>query len=163
MNICNVLEGYNPELVAVAGGYARDLYFGRIPKDLDIAVTGPTAPQDAAGILAKLEALGYVVTITHDNGEYGAGGEERLDCVFKLAHPEYMGIDVLVYAQEIPNLQAALDAHDYNLNQFALTGAGAPYFRGDVFGTLVRLRGSEVSEERRLRMEQIASGVGWKV
>ena len=83
--------------------------------------------------------------------------------MFKLAHPEYMGIDVLVYTQEIPNLQAALDAHDYNLNQFALTGAGAPYFRGDVFGTLVRLRGSEVSEERRLRMEQIASGIGWKV
>lgn len=120
----------------IAGGCARDLFFGVVPKDIDIICAGT----DPETVSRALDAGGYIY---EKFPKYHTGSDsDRLQGVWKL---ESCGIDVILYETEC--VSEAIEKFDYNLNQFAIVGAqrgidGATIrFMGEHYwGKLVRLR-----------------------
>lgn len=95
----------------IAGGCARDLFFGVVPKDIDIICAGT----DPETVSKALDAGGYVY---EKFPKYHTGSDsDRLQGVWKL---ESCGIDVILY--ETDDVHEAIGKFDYNLNQMAIVG-----------------------------------------
>jgi hypothetical protein len=132
----------------IAGGCARDLFFGVDPKDIDIICAGST-PE---AVSMALDAGGYSYKTFP---KYHTGSDsDRLQGVWKIEGSE---IDVILY--EVECVSEAIAKFDYNLNQFAIVGIqrgieGAYVrFMGDVhWSKLTRLR-EDARGTRAAKME----------
>lgn len=148
------------KLAVIAGGYPRDLWMERAPKDIDIIVA-------ATDIDEVLEIL-LASTDNSDDWEYFEDGasndqpepDDRLLAVFS---NKIIGIDVIVYSA--PTLRRALEEFDYNINQFILQLNGDPIWVGTpgTFGVLTAVRPEYVGDTRRTKMGVIAADCNWSV
>lgn len=141
----------------IAGGCARDLFFGVAPKDIDIICAGCT-PDDIDRALA---ATPYTV---EKFPKYHTGSDsDRLQGVWKL---EGVNIDVILY--ETDTVSEAIDKFDYNLNQFAvigiqhgIEGAYVRFVGEHHWSKLVRLR-DDARGPRAAKMEQKWLDLTWR-
>ena len=120
----------------IAGGCARDLFFGVEPKDIDIICAGT----DPETVSKALDEGGFSY---EKFPKYHTGSDsDRLQGVWKIEGCE---IDVILY--ETDCVSEAIQKFDYNLNQFSISGIqrgieGATIrFMGDKhWSNLVQLR-----------------------
>ncbi|WP_087502355.1 hypothetical protein [Pseudomonas sp. SID14000] len=135
----------------IAGGCARDIFFGVKPKDIDIITVGVSFRE----VMDALDAA----TVAYDPMQfYDHTDHDRIIGCCKLST---VPIDVIVYDFECAT--QAIGNFDYNLNQFLISGTqhgidGAHVrFVGDThWGQLVEVRGIPASErnlQRRLKMQ----------
>ncbi|QJD54612.1 putative polymerase [Pseudomonas phage MR1] len=95
----------------IAGGCARDLFFGVVPKDIDIICAGT----DPETVSRALDEGGYSY---EKFPKYHTGSDsDRLQGVWKIA-----GCDIDVILYETDCVSEAIQKFDYNLNQFAIVG-----------------------------------------
>lgn len=130
----------------IAGGCARDIFFGVKPKDIDIlVVNASTAEVDhilsRAGISSRLYNF------------YGESTSDRIVACWKLSTVD---IDVVLY--DCRDVTEAIDALDFNLNQFAIVGtqhgidgAHVRFLGEHHWGKLVSVR-NDFSPERHQKM-----------
>lgn len=114
LNIAELLrkDGFS---VVIAGGFARDVYFGVEPKDIDIVVAKGYG--DAAMVHAELSKHLEHYGVQHLGFRmYSESACDRLIGGFKCAG----NVDVVLYDTDLA--LEAVDAFDFNLNQFVLTG-----------------------------------------
>ncbi|AWH14609.1 hypothetical protein [Pseudomonas phage 71PfluR64PP] len=114
LNIAELLrqDGFS---VVIAGGFARDVYFGVEPKDIDIVVAKGYG--DAALVHAELSKHLESYGVQHLGFRmYSESASDRLVGGFKCTG----NVDVVLYDTELA--LEAVDAFDFNLNQFILTG-----------------------------------------
>ncbi|WP_181109707.1 hypothetical protein [Pseudomonas oryzihabitans] len=131
----------------IAGGCARDIFFGVKPKDVDIIVAGA----EMSHIKEILDEANIANAVFHlYRGEVTS---DRIIGGYKLLGAD---IDVVLYRCE--NTFEAIDAFDFNLNQFAIVGAyrgidGAMvrFVGDDHWGKLVAVR-EDANPERQSRM-----------
>lgn len=118
------LQGQGLQCV-IAGGCARDIFFGVVPKDIDIIVVN-TSREIVDDILAKgLYRNAYYPF-------YENCSDDRIEACWKLTGSN---IDVILYDCEFA--EQAIQAFDFNLNQFSLVGI----HRG-IDETVVRYQGT---------------------
>lgn len=112
LHVCKKLKEGLFDFV-IAGGYARDKYYGLLPKDCDICVFN-FHPEDAAEV-ALLEQFVHHMKHFTDVETYGEydGCDGRLGDVIKL--PEW-NIDIIFY-KEAKCASDVLERFDCNLNQ----------------------------------------------
>lgn len=111
----------------IAGGCARDLFFGVEPKDIDIICAGV----DPETVSKALDAGGFNYL---QFPKYHTGSDsDRLQGVWKL---EGSNIDVILYETE--SVSEAIEKFDYNLNQFCIAG-----IQRGIEGAYVRFVGVE--------------------
>ena len=91
----------------IAGGFARDIYFGKAPKDIDIVVTDCSWERLQEFIEeTKMVAVPFRI--------YNEATGDRLIGGFKCLNE----IDIVLY--DCRNLGDAIDNFDFNLNQFVV-------------------------------------------
>ncbi len=146
----------------IAGGYARDKFFGIEPKDLDIVVCVNHLPENI-GVDKTLEYVedALVTQFYRDknvDARYGVAGmyndhaSDRACGVFMFPHH---GIDVILY-KDCQTCQDVLDSFDFNLNQFWLCDDVTPAYAGStslLFDGLVPVR-KDASEERCIKVKR---------
>lgn len=94
----------------IAGGCARDIFFGVKPKDIDIIVVdASTAEVDHILAQAGIASRQY--------NFYGEGSSDRVVACWKLSTVD---IDVVLY--DCVTVSHAIESLDFNLNQFAIVG-----------------------------------------
>ncbi len=152
----------------IAGGFARDLFFGIEPKDCDIIVFGPKALELESALffgkvtswentetplcLDDLFSGGVWCSMYSDKGSEEAT-QDRVAGVYQLPHHN---VDVIVY-EDVEDAQGVIDAFDFNLNQFALVqdhekGICYPdYFGHTDLRTLCMVR-NDSSDQRKLKV-----------
>lgn len=107
-------EGFS---VIIAGGFARDVYFGVNPKDIDIVVAAGSIHDDPAEAHMMLDDILTKLGVVHLGFRmYSESACERLVGGFKCLG----NVDVVLYDTKLA--LEAVDAFDFNLNQFVLTG-----------------------------------------
>ncbi len=158
----------------IAGGFARDLFFGREPKDCDIIIYGENALDFEtvlmSGVYAHSDNVFAPTKVksalrTHElfhGGHwcsmYGEKNSEeamqdRVAGVFQLPH---RNVDVIVY-EDVDDAIGVIDAFDFNINQFAIVqdhtkGISYPFYFGQTdLRELVRVR-NDASEQRQLKV-----------
>lgn len=123
-DLLDYLKGRGVEAI-IAGGCARDIFFGVKPKDIDIIVVDSS--MEAVELLlaeANVAAMKFHMYRGEETSDRIVGG-------FKLVFAE---IDVLVY--RCHTVSEAIDAFDFNLNQFAIVDT-----RNGIDGAHVRFVG----------------------
>lgn len=111
----------------IAGGCARDGFFGVTPKDIDIICAG----SDPETITRTLEEAGLSF---EKFPKYHTGSDsDRLQGVWKI---EGSQIDVILY--ETDCVFEAIDKFDFNLNQFYFSG-----IQRGIGGATIRYAGKE--------------------
>lgn len=141
-----------PHQFAIAGGYARDLFFGVMPKDIDVIVVGHA---DMAALVVAMKEHGYALDASDDaSGEASTWKE-----VLQFSCPGKLDVDVLVSYEN--DILSAVDTFDCNLNQFILRNGEPSYLGGG--NAVLRFTGRQVSEDRRAYIEQKARDLGWVV
>lgn len=131
----------------IAGGCARDIFFGVKPKDIDIIVVNTTMEDVGAALAeANVAAVGFHMY----RGEVVS---DRIIGGYKLAGSD---IDVVLY--RCRSVTEAIDAFDFNLNQFAIVdtrhgidGAHVRFVGKHHWGQLVAVR-EDASPARQGRM-----------
>jgi len=137
----------------IAGGYPRDIFFGKIPKDCDIFV------DDLDRITRQLDMMGisnqqfpsYIAedVVTHTS---------RISGVTKLDNNiDIIGMSFLA----LHPLDQVMKYFDYNFNQFIMINE-SPIFVGDAFGTLTRTSDEPLTDLRKARMIGKAKLENWK-
>lgn len=141
----------------IAGGCARDLFFGETPKDIDIICAG-AQPEDISRTLESL-GLGFVAFPKYHTGS----DSDRLQGVWKIAGST---IDVILYDCE--TVYEAIGKFDYNLNQMAIVGihrgiegATVRYLGKTCWTNLVRLR-DDARGPRAAKMEAKWMDLAWR-
>lgn len=141
---------------AIVGGYARDMYYGFKPKDMDICVVPCNSFATKMDLLSKCSELGLPT-------KYYEGYEstdvkqfrEMLHGVLKVTC-EDMQVDILI--SNLPDVQSYVDAFDYNLNQYTISPDGTPLYVGlpdlnpEYCMLLLNLR-NDTLPERKHKME----------
>lgn len=156
--------------VSVCGGYARDLFYGRKPKDIDIFVhLGPDRYEgNAFGLAEELclwarESLGMRVGVSQAYDKAALRNmrgeevsfDERHYAIAQLDLGE-LSIDVLY--TRAATVQETLEKFDCNLNQVYLNAlGGATWLHGNPPINLAFNR--EVSAERSAKLQAIAREV----
>ncbi|WYW00655.1 nucleotidyltransferase [Pseudomonas phage vB_PpuP-Vasula] len=103
--------------VSIAGGFARDVYFGAEPKDIDIIVAAGSIHDDVSEAHAILGEILKDLGVQHLGFRmYTESVSDRLVGGFKCVG----NVDVVLY--DVPLALEAVQAFDFNLNQFVLTG-----------------------------------------
>ncbi len=149
----------------IAGGYARDTYFNREPRDIDIMVVHDKYEDwsllQLFSIETFLKSLGHEVE-THQQYVEGEEGHinTALAVCFKI--PE-LCIDILLYSKHYCKVMQAIQAFECNLNQFMIDINGtATYVGAHPAGNLQFTSGSSRPTTFRLnKMLAIAKEVGW--
>jgi hypothetical protein len=165
---------------AIAGGYARDSFFGRKtflgrkPKDMDVGVFCLDAVE-IVEVLSTLESSDCIIEsffdeeeliIAHYKGNHIAG---IIKCIGD--------IDIIFCNEEVQNAQDWINTFDYNLNKFLLTEIssvredldtlGISTFRGEDFGVLkfYNTNTNRVGNaiKRQDKMLKLSQEIGWKV
>lgn len=143
--------------VVIGGGFARDVYFGEPPKDIDIVVAARTWPDPIGDVKGALEHLEVTAQAFH---VYNGASSDRLIGGFKCVG----SVDVVVY-----DIRDALDApnhFDFNLNQFLLKGADFDsayvYYVGDTsWHELAPVR-QDYSDDRKAKMHEKWLNLTWR-
>lgn len=141
----------------IAGGAARDIFFGVAPKDVDVICAG-------AGHEKITEVLEGASLDFKKFPKYHTGSDsDRLAGVWKI---EGCDIDVILYDTDC--VSEAIQKFDYNLNQFAIVGihrgieAAYVRFMGDEhWSNLVRLR-EDARGQRAAKMEEKWFDLAWR-
>jgi hypothetical protein len=137
---------------AVAGGYARDLYYGLKPRDKDIIVAMPI--HENMGQIVKLELF------LQDHYDMDAIADDHYNCdriaqVWKCKD----NVDVVLY--HAPTIEKCVAQFDYNINQFIMS-IDVPIFIGKDKGTLVCIR-EDKDDKRKAYIQAKAKQIGWRV
>lgn len=172
---CQVLDHLSRQTggeveVAVCGGYARDVFFQREPKDIDIFVhLGPHYDEGEAFRLAEevclwaRETLGmrvgvrqaYDKSATKDMRGEDVSFDERHYSIAQLDLGE-LSIDILF--TRVATVQETLEKFDCNLNQVYLDELGGPTWLHDN-PPINLLFNRKVSAERYAKLQRIAQEV----
>lgn len=123
-------------VAGIAGGYARDLYYGVTPKDVDVVITHPDGIDDseffekAKELTGKLATLGYRSDIHEAYMQHEESPtfkpDERLSCVLTS-----QGADFIFYERGTC-LKDIIDEFDFNVNQFVIGYSGYPIYLGSL-------------------------------
>lgn len=124
-DILEYLQGRGIKAI-IAGGCARDLFFGVKPKDVDIVVAD-------AGLMDVAEALTEANIACRAHGFYNESTSDRIVGCLKLK-----GVDIDVVVYDCHEVSDAIEAFDFNLNQFAIVGV-----QHGIDGAYVRFVGTE--------------------
>jgi hypothetical protein len=172
-NTLKIIKGTGVHAI-VAGGYARDLHFGREPKDVDIVVSRHEMGDEEAHNLVEAACRAIdpnMVSHYQSHPDYPC---DRIDYVFTLTNMK-LPIDIIVYSGDYEDVGEIIDDFDCNLNMYALmhrtSGKKEVFYAGtsgkykeSVEGTLVFTHGREDVEcKRRRKMFRIAKEVGWEL
>lgn len=109
-DLLEFLQGRGIKCV-IAGGCARDIFFGVKPKDVDIIVVD----ESMATLEHDLIDSGLAYTSCHFYQD--AESSDRIMGCFKLA-----GLDIDVVLYDCLEVDEAIEAFDFNLNQFVISG-----------------------------------------
>lgn len=153
--LCALGRAALPHQFCIAGGFARDLFYGVTPKDIDVVIVGQP---DMYAIEDALKQAGYILTRS-DGSEGVSGGDAVWTEVHQFEHPYKLSIDLLFSAQE--TVLDAIDTFDCNLNQFMLRN-GAPIYLGGS-NAVLKFMGASVSADRRAYIQDKARNLGWVV
>lgn len=139
-DLCEHLIGHGIGAI-IAGGCARDLFFGVVPKDIDIICAGT----DPETVSRALDEGGFKY---HKFPKYHTGSDsDRLQGVWKIEGSE---IDVILY--EVECVTEAIAKFDYNLNQFYIAG-----MQRGIEGSTIRFMGQQ-SWRNLVRLREDARG-----
>ena len=141
-----------PHQFAIAGGYARDLFFGVMPKDIDVVVVGH---MDPSRLLDAMKEYGYTLECNNE----ASGNASVWNNVYQFSCPNKLDVDVLVSPQS--SVLEAINTFDCNLNQFILWNGEPSYLGGG--NAVLRFIGSDVDDARRAYIESKARDLGWIV
>ena len=153
----------------VAGGYARDVFFGVEPKDVDVCVYNYHA--DEAMLLnslwRELQAYGVVnKSMSEEVPEHYRSAATRISFVWAI--PE-LDMDLIFY-KDCRKFSDVLNKFDFNMNQFYLPSTVSDncfegeheynpeleespvYFSNDHYDTLIQLKDTDITESRISRM-----------
>lgn len=123
-----IMEDYGYNYV-IAGGYARDRFYGRTPKDMDVWVLNPRVRD----VLCLERALR--VEFPHDveflpmyNSEFGDDNPNTacIEGVFKV-----QDVDIIITNEKADTTLALLDRFDCNINRFVIgqgMECGRPFY-----------------------------------
>lgn len=142
-----------PHQFAIAGGYARDLFFGVMPKDIDVVIVGYV---DAQSIVTAFKEHGYALTA--DNSVYDDAESFQWERVLQFSCPGKLDVDILLAPH--PDVLAAVDSFDCNLNQFIVHNSEPKYLGG---GNAVLRWNRNPTPARQEYIEQKARDLGWIV
>lgn len=171
-------------ILALAGGCVRDQLNANFPRDIDLCVLNPVATDVEQGIEGTdsilfdlLQDHGYDL-LEHINKDmldsYAArfpDDEDRFEIILKFESHDHdlngdLPLDVLFYNPQYKTIADIAESHDHSINQFAawIDEAGElqwKYF-GDVegWGFCMQIR-KNVTEERRVRVGEICTELGW--
>lgn len=106
----------------IAGGFARDLYYGYEPKDCDLIFNQDADPKDLSGFFASLG-----ISVPRFIPMYETSISDRIRGVYKM---KFQGLDVDIIFYAIAEDESVCDYFDVNFNQFELQGHTVVY-RGD--------------------------------
>lgn len=127
----------------VAGGAARDLHYGRVPKDWDIVLIGPSADIDLVDLLVA-KAFGSVPNERHTNDDYmGESMDGRLEFVLQYAEAG-LAIDILQYSDEPKTIEDQLRMFDCNLSYFWVDTTGEVRYLPDAHTISAHVKGEVV-------------------
>lgn len=149
--------------VMIAGGFCRDVYFGEMPKDLDIVVAaGPGTSANHSDIHETLAGALSDIDVVHLGFRmYTESASDRLIGGFKCAG----NLDVVLY--DVRTAPEAVEAFDFNLNQFMPRGVPGVDHIGRVEvivvhqNELVEVR-SDFSEARKGKMKEKFLNLTWR-
>jgi hypothetical protein len=109
-DLLDLLKGKGYQAI-IAGGCARDIFFGVKPKDIDIIVVDTTMGDVEITLReANVAAVGFHMYRGEVTSDRIIGGYKLTGC----------DIDVILY--RCTSITEAIDAFDFNLNQFAISG-----------------------------------------
>lgn len=148
--------------VLIAGGFCRDVYFGEVPKDIDIVVAAGSIHDDPAESHAILADVLKRLGIEHLGFRmYTESAADRLVGGFKCTG----NLDVVLY--DVKYAAEAVDAFDFNLNQFVLMRpeeletAYVAYAGDTSFHELVPVR-EDYTPERFAKMREKFVNLTWR-
>lgn len=126
----------------LAGGCARDVYFGREPKDFDIIVP------ESANIESLLGAFCHSRLSFKELHFYR--GDLSNDRIISCIKVNYLGVDFDILKYQVTDVMEASKFFDFNLNQFILNEYGDPIFVGEVHPnySLIEIR-NDASQKRK--------------
>lgn len=151
-------EGFS---VVIAGGFARDVYFGVPPKDIDIVVAAGSIHDDVAEAHVMLGQILRDLNVDHLGFRmYSESASDRLVGGFKCVG----NVDVVLYDTKLA--LEAVEAFDFNLNQFVLTGrtmdsAFVTYEGTESYHELVPVR-EDYTPERLAKMKEKFLDLTWR-
>lgn len=163
LNVANDLKEHGFSVI-IAGGFCRDVYFGVEPKDIDIVVAAGSIHDDPAEAHAILSSVLTNIGVEHLGFRmYTESKSDRLVGGFKCTG----NLDVVLY--DVKEATQAVDAFDFNLNQFVLMqGAGFDFdkayvvYAGDTsWHDLVPVR-EDFSDDRFARMKEKFFDLTWR-
>lgn len=138
----------------IAGGYPRDLYFRKRPKDVDIFVTHIIKLRH----LLDRMGISYTMYDSYTPRTDTNLTTNRIDGVIKIGD-----IDIIGISEDADSpLDQVLHYFDYNFNQFVIDD-GVPKFVGKNFGTLCRSSDEGITESRILHITKKAIRENWNV
>lgn len=168
--------------IGVAGGYARDVYLGHVPNDIDVIIVG--CPELTAADFFHpsplyLDKESPVVLYGYTEGGFGDSTDRWTNiiqfgnCAGGL-HPDApgLGVDILVAQGAYKTLADVVHHFDFNINQFCAPAISVlndvrPGFWGRYFGSLHISENPFVAEriapERQAYMREKAHKYGWVV
>lgn len=106
----------------IAGGFARDVYYGMLPKDCDIIFPKTVSYQALSGFFASLGISSRTIVMYREG--------ETIDRIKTVNKMSYKGLDFDIIVYDIEEDEEVTDYFDFNFNQFVLTGHTA-VFKGD--------------------------------
>lgn len=136
----------------IAGGYARDKYHLKQPKDVDIIIMS----NDEEKVKELLDKNNFIATPTYE------GGDVRIVSVWQSSVCEELPIDVIVYNSELykdPE-DVVIRGFDVNMNQFLMM-ADRPIGIAANHDKVVRYINNDISDERRSKLIEKAKELGW--
>jgi len=133
-DLVEYLQGQGIQCI-IAGGCARDIFFGVKPKDIDIIVVDAST----AEVDHIIKKVGFHTSLYNF---YGDGPSDRIMACWKFPTVD---IDVVLY--DCVTVSHAIQSLDFNLNQFAIVGvqhgidgAHVRFLGEDHWGKLVPVR-----------------------
>lgn len=179
----NVLLGMDGFKSVIAGGFPRDVYFNRTPKDIDLWVYGSDDVDATFDMYAKVVDQvkvddDYVASYWFEDRRELGGFEEpssdAVGCEYALGENDNYGIiktksmiDIIFTKVEgwRNPIQFIVDNFDYNINEFAYIDGKVWYFGNqNLFGLLVsNFPGGGQEKHRKEKMEKYAKEVGWAI
>jgi hypothetical protein len=147
--------------VALAGGYLRDLYFGKAPKDMDFVFYGLNPVQFLAAVTMWFERIPGEFSYEVFDADYN-GNDTDILSVVKVTW-EGQAIDLILYNSN--SITGALQRFDHSLNEFYATYDSDFRLRvghRDGWGVCTRNPYVDLTQERVDRMREYARYIDWE-
>ena len=150
----------------VLGGYPRDLYFGRTPRDMDVCCWN-SKPDTVLWNDKFMKLKAYLVDNSLYNSDFSVKNEYPSDRIYGYIRT-VIDVDIIFWVENFTSAEAILGWFDYNINQFRLVRdensgviTGQPWEELMNFGQLQQLRKSELTDVRIRNTHRLAKEVGW--